>query len=213
MLWLSLELTIAWINRRSWNHVVLLINKRRRFDILGHPGFFERVPSVDSSPQCFWFWGIFIYHNNVPKQRWTKSSWDVKVPFVILRCQMYPNVSKKCFQQGGEYIYIYTCMYVYIYLEIQSISSIYGIHTQFRIIFFFLAVKIQHALRALSFQLHPSRIPSMTLKQLRWKPGIARFGVLGRCEKTPAKTIPIPSMYGIFTYIWLIFLYFYGKCR
>ena len=121
MLWLSLELTIAWINRRSWNHVVLLINKRRRFDILGHPGFFERVPSVDSSPQCFWFWGIFIYHNNVPKQRWTKSSWDVKVPFVILRCQMYPNVSKKCFQQGGEYIYIYTCMYVcinYIYIYV-----------------------------------------------------------------------------------------------
>ena len=123
MLWLSLELTIAWINRRSWNHVVLLINKRRRFDILGHPGFFERVPSVDSSPQCFWFWGIFIYHNNVPKQRWTKSSWDVKVPFVILRCQMYPNVSKKCFQQGGEYIYIY--MYVCIHIFRNTINLFY----------------------------------------------------------------------------------------
>ena len=26
-------------------------------------------------------------------------------------------------------------------------------------------------------------------------------------------TIPIPSMYAIFTYIWLIFMVFYGKCR
>ena len=35
----------------------------------------------------------------------------------------------------------------------------------------------------------------------------------GEPNRTPQIAIPIPSMYVIFTYIWLIFMVKYGKCR
>ena len=52
---------------------------------------------------------------------------------------------------------------------------------------------------------------SLKTGQLRQK---TKKSTVNQCfGRRQGNLLPIPSMHGIFTYIWLIFVYFYGKCR